>query len=220
MSEQHVARLRARLACVEHLHALDLELARAEHARVAAKLVGAKAHSLGNAMQIARLASLQLETTRTPEQAELIEELVRATDHATQLLAELFAAAGEAGADDSAQVAPAVRAAVARVQPALAVSVELACDLSDDIAAFATAAQLEGLVLAALFDAHDCARVELRCRTRKIGGRPFVQIVRVDDREDAQMPRLVEALAELARGEASIGAGRDGSELAIELPEA
>jgi len=208
----------ARLAVVERLHVVELALARAEHARAAAALVRGKVHALGNAIQVARLASLQLEQRCGAEVKELITDLVHATEQANVVLGELIQASHPEEPERAAEVAPAVRAAVRLAQPAIAAPIELAIELGDDVRARASETEIEALVLASLLDASDAPRVRLHVRARTIGGKPHVQVLRCDDRQAGELPALVDALAAHAGGEASIGAGRDGLELAIELP--
>jgi hypothetical protein len=212
--------LEARLAIVERLHAVELALSRAEHARAAAALVRGKSHALCNAVQIARLASLQLEKRTGPEVKELITDLVAATEQATAVLGELIAAGNAEPPFATAAVAPAVRAAVARARPATGATIELACELPDDMHARATASDLEALVLAALLDAAETSRIRVVVRARTISGKPYVQLLRSDDRHEGGVPHLVEVIAAHAGGEASASAGRHGLELAVELPAA
>ena len=210
----------ARLAVVHKLHAVELELARAEHARAAAALVRGKVHALGNAIQVARLASLQLEQRCGADVKELIADLVHATEQANIVLSELIMASQPEDTEQVSAIAPVVRAAVRLGQPAIEAPIELAVELADDVRVRASDAELEALVLALALDAGDAARVRLHVRARTIGGKHHVQLVRWDDRADAALPALVDALATHAGGEASIGAGREGTELAIELPVA
>jgi len=84
----------------------------------------------------------------------------------------------------------------------------------------ASAEQLHALVLAMLLDSTDASRIRLLVRARTIGGKHHVQLIRDDDRDEGEVPALVAALAAHAGGEASIAPGRDGMELAIELPVA
>lgn len=212
--------LEARLAIVEQLHAAELELARTEHALAAAALVRGKSHALGNAVQVARLASLQLQQRVPAELAELVADLLAATEQATAVLGDLMAAASADPPAGRAPLAPAVRAAAARVQPAIAAPLELGLELGDDVHARATDRELEALVLAMILDAGECSRVRLRVQPRTIAGKPYLQLLRSDDRRDGTVPPLVDALARHAGGEASAAPGRDGLELAIELPVA
>jgi hypothetical protein len=210
--------LAARLAIVEQLHAIELELTRESHARAAAALVRGKTHTLGNAVQIARLSALQLEQRVPAELKELVADLVTATEQATTVLGQLIAAANAEAPAAKAPIAPAVRAAAALIQPAAAAPVEVAIEIGDDVMARASADELEALALALLYDAVDGARVRLVVRPRTIAGKAHVQLLRCDDRRDGAVSPLVEALAIHAGGEASAAPGRDGLEIAVELP--
>jgi hypothetical protein len=212
--------LAARLAVVERLHAAELALAKSEHARAAAALVRSKSHALGNAVQIARLASLQLEKRAGADVQELVTDLVGATEQATTVLGELLAAANPADTPASAPIVPAVRAALARIRDAIDPPIELACELPEDTLARATESELEALVLAALLAADSASRIRVAVRARDIAGKRYIQLLFCDDREDGAVPPLVEALAAHAGGEASLSPGRGGLELAIELPVA
>src|SRR5512141_2514277 len=75
------AQLQARIALLERVHRVELELTRVEHAHAAAAFVRGRSHELGNQVQIAHLAS--------PDEAELIRDLVTAAEAAKIVLAEL-----------------------------------------------------------------------------------------------------------------------------------
>ncbi len=217
--------LERRLALIERLHRVELEVARDEHARAAAALVRRKAHELGNAVQIVRLSSLELERrVSAPEVAELVADLRSGAEQAAGVLGDLLAAAAPAArTQPGPAVAPAVRAVIEHARAALAARIDAAIELADDARTLATADELDALILCALLATDDATRVSIRVRARTIAGKPFAQLLWIDDRRDrdgATLPPLVVALAERANGEASLAPGRDGLELAVELPVA
>ena len=217
--------LEARLALVARVHHAELAATRGELAHAAAALVRGRSHELGNSVQIVRLAALELERRGAggddPELRALLGDLSGAADQAATTLAELLALARPPERTAAgAEVAGVVRRAVEAARPAVAAPVELACEVAEDVRALATAEELEAMVIAALLDADGATRVRLLVRARVIQGRPWVQLVRVDDRRrDASgFEHGIEAIAAAAGGEVSLSEGRDGWELAIELP--
>lgn len=218
--------LELRLALVARVHRVELDVARDEHARAAAALVRRKTHELGNAIQIVRLSSVELERrSRAPELAELVADIRTGSEAATNVLGDLLAAAAPPARQAGAAIVPVVRAALDRARPAIAARLELTAELGDDVRAFASDDELDALALAALLDADTAGatRVSLALRARTIARKPFIQLLCIDDRRDpdtAATPALIDALAERAGGEASLSPGRDGLELAVELPVA
>lgn len=210
----------ARLELVERLRPLERAVAREAFTRKAAELLRGRSHELGNQVQIVRLASLELEKRGAgPDAAELVTDLRAAAEQATTILLEMLAAARPEDRNTwGPPVAPLVRAAVELARPAMPSPVDFTGELADDVRSLCTADELEGLVLAALLDTPR-ARVVLRART--IQGKPWLQLLCIGARQDrVQYAELVEALAAQAGGEVSVSPGRDGTELAIELPAA
>jgi len=227
------ALLQARLELLARVRAVELALTRQEHARAAAALVRGRSHELGNQVQIVRLASIELERRMAGEQAELIGDLRQAAEAANTALAGLLAAArpedrsGYAGAP----VTPAVLAAIERARSATTLAVEVRVDLAEDVRTRATAEELEAAVLAAVLDAgHGPAaatRLQLWVRQRQIEKRPWVELLAIADRAYRVVASLldppgalhvVRLAAQAAGGDASVSEGRDGVELAVELP--
>ena len=124
------------------------------------------------------------------------------------------------------------RAAVDLARPAFASIVELRIDLDDTVHTHSTAEELEVIVLAAMLDAVHANRIAVVVRERVIQGKRWVEILRVDDRQqfgDGELAHMFEphsllhvvaTAARQAGGEASLAPGRGGLELAIELPVA
>jgi hypothetical protein len=215
--------LELRLALIARLHRVELEVARDEHARAAAALVRRKTHELGNAVQIVQLSALELERrVSATEIAELVADLRGGAEQAASALGELLAAAAPAMRTlPGPPVAPSVRAAIDEARGALAAHIEASIELADDVRTRATADELTALVVAALLATDDATRVSIVVRPRTIAGKPYAQLLWIDDRRDrdeAVLPPLLAAIAERAGGEASLSPGRDGLELAIELP--
>lgn len=232
------AMLEARLALVERLRRVEHGFARAEQARAAAALVRGRSHTLGNAIQIVKLASLELEQRLAgtsappvvgPDTLELVRDLRGAADQATGVLDELFAAAQpEERTVAGAAVVPVVRAAVDLARPALAAPIALAVELDEAARTLATGDELEALVIASLLDAAAAVELALVVRARTIEGKPWIELIRMDDRaappdDDALSPggalHVVHAIAELCRGEVTLAPGRRGLELAVALPQ-
>jgi hypothetical protein len=233
--------LHVRLELLGWLRAVELGLVRAEAARAAAgELVRGRTHELGNQVQILRLASMELERRATPEQRELLDDRRAAGEAANTVLADLLATARPVErAMIGDPVAETVRRAVERVRPAFAQPLDVRIDLGEDIRTRATADELSATVIAALLDATDPApwylnsaearasRIRLWVRQRSIEKKPFVELLVIADRPYAAVAMLLEPpgplylvrlAAQAAGGEASISEGREGVELAIELP--
>lgn len=237
--------LHVRLELLGWLRAVELGLVRGEAARAAAgELVRGRTHELGNQVQILRLASLELERRATPEQRELFDDLRNAGEAANTVLSDLLATARmPERAMIGDPVADVVRRAVERARPAFAQPLDVRIDLDDDVRTRATADELMAAVLAALLDATDPAawylqtaevraantasRVRLWVRQRTVEKRPFVEILVIADRPYITVAMLLEPpgplyvvrlAAQAAGGEASISEGREGVELAIEIP--
>jgi signal transduction histidine kinase len=237
--------LHVRLELLGWLRAVEIGLVRAEAARAAAgELVRGRTHELGNQVQILRLASIELERRATSEQAELIADLRAAGEAANTVLADLLATARvpeRAMVGDP--VADVVRRAVERARPAFAHPLDLRIDLGDDVRTRATADELSAAVIAALLDATDpvpwylngtearaaaaASRIRLWVRQRTVEKKPIVEVLVIVDRPYMAVAMLLEPpgplyvvrlAAQAAGGEASISEGREGVELAIELP--
>jgi hypothetical protein len=237
--------LHVRLELLGWLRAVELGLVRGEAARAAAgDLVRGRTHELGNQVQILRLASIELERRATPEQRELIDDLRTAGEAANTVLADLLATARPVErAMIGDPVAETIRRAVERARPAFAQPVDVRIDLGEDVRTRATADELAATVIAALLDATDPApwyletaearaasiasRIRLWVRQRSIEKKPFVELLVIADRPYTAVAMLLESpgplylvrlAAQAAGGEASISEGREGVELAIELP--
>ena len=236
--------LHVRLELLGWLRAVELGLVRGEAARAAAgELVRARTHELGNQVQVLRLASIELERRAVPEQRELIDDLRAAGEAANTVLADLLATARPVErAMVGDPVADVVRRAVERARPAFAQALEVRIDLGDDVCTRATSDELSAAVIAALLDATDPApwylttearagatatRIRLWVRQRSVEKKPLVEVLVIADRPYAAVAMLLEPpgplylvrlAAQAAGGEASISEGREGVELAIEIP--
>jgi hypothetical protein len=215
--------LEARLALLQRVRAVEVALARQEHARAAAALVRGRSHELGNDVQIVRLATMELERRLAGAEAELIADIRSAAESASNALAGLLAAARpEERTAKGPAVASVIQAAVEAARSAIAHSPEVRLDLVETVCTRATAEELEAVVLAALLDASRTAsRVQLWARQRQIEKKPWVELLVIADKtsfDDAI--GLARAAAQAAGGDASVSDGREGVELAIELPVA
>ena len=231
--------LEARLRLIDRIRRVEHALARDEQAKIAAALMKGRSHDLGNLVQIVKLSAVELEN-RAKQHAdimELVTDLKQAAEQATVLLADMFAAARPVDRTEPGPVVThTVRAAVDLARPALAGDIELRIDLDDTVHTYATAEELEAMIIAALLDATSCTRVTIVARERVIQGKRWVEITRVDDRHasssswaDGELAEMFEATsllhvvasaAKQANGEVSLSPGRVGMELAIELPVA
>jgi hypothetical protein len=220
------AALQARLELLARVRAVELALTRQEHARAAAMLVRARSHQLGNHVQIMQLASLELERRLAGGEAELIGEVRDAAEGASSVLAELFAAArAEERITTGAPVVPAIRAAVEQVRRATPVPIDMRIDLDSDVCTRATRDELEVCMLASLLYATwgpaASTRLVVWVRQRQIAKKPWIELLVIADRAAFdEALGIARAAVQAAGGEASISEGRDGVELAIELPVA
>lgn len=225
--------LEARLRLVDRIRRVEYTLARDEQAKVAAALMRGRSHDLGNQLQIVKLSALELERRAKdrPDLAELITDMRHAAEQAAATLGDLFAAARPSERQTPGPVVTsAVRAAVDLARPALAVTIELRIDLDDTVHTYASADELEAIILAAMLDATGATRLSIVVRERVIQQKRWVEILRIDDRQqfgDGDLAHMFEphsllhviaGTAKLAGGEASLSPGRGGLELAIELP--
>jgi hypothetical protein len=237
--------LHVRLELLGWLRAVELGLVRGEAARAAAgELVRGRTHELGNQVQILRLASMELERRAPADQQELIGDLRAAGEAANTVLVDLLATARmPERAMIGDPVADVVRRAVERVRPAFTQPLDVRIDLGDEVRTRATADELQAAVIAALLDATDPAawylptveartaviatRIRLWVRQRTVEKRPYVELLVIADRPYQPVAMLLEPpgplyvvrlAAQAAGGDASISEGREGVELAIELP--
>ena len=227
--------LEARLRLIERIRRVEHQLARDEHAKVAATLMNGRSHALGNHIQIVKLSSLELERRAQgrDDLVELLTDMRQAAEQATAVLADMFAATRPVERTDVGPIVThAVRAAVDAARPAFAGDLELRIDLDDTVHTHSTAEELEAIVLAAMLDAMHVTRMTIVVRERVIQGKRWVEILRIDNRqqfgdgdlahmfEPYSLLHLVVTAAKHASGEASLAPGRSGLELAIELPVA
>ncbi len=217
----------ARLALSLRQRRFEWALARDEHARTAARLVAGKTHDLLNVLQIVRLVADELDRRCEARTGELARDLRRAAGDAHRSLLELTAAARPAEASvRGAPVGPAVAAAVASLEGAVALEARI--DAPPDAATRCTAEELEHLVIGLVLDAADARRPEdrpiaLAVREREIDRAPWIELVRgceaapAGDRFEL---RVVEAIAQRAGGELASSERRGGGEeLIVALPE-
>lgn len=220
--------LAKRLALFERLRRAEYDIARDEHARAAAALLRGRTHDLGNALQIVRLASLEIARRADGAIAELVADLRRSAEEATAVLGELLAAARPAArTGPGAPVARIVRDALELARGALLGPLEMRIDVPADARTACTADELEAMTLAAVLEAGDAARIAVSVRARTIAGEPWIELLRADDRALDEVERpvappgglfLIERLAARVGGEVSLSPGRGGPELAIALP--
>jgi hypothetical protein len=209
-----------RLALVERLRPLERAASRAAFERKAAELLRGRSHELGNHVQIVRLASLELEKRCAgPDIAELVGDLRTSAEQATTILHDLIAAARPVErTEPGPPVAHHVRAGAEAARAVVPGGLDIAIDLPADVRSLCSGDELEGLVIGALLD---MPRATVQLRARTIGGKPWVQLLCIGARHDrVEYESFVEALASQAGGEVSVSPGRDGTELAIELPVA
>jgi hypothetical protein len=227
--------LEARLRLIDRIRRVEHALARDEQANAAAALMKGRSHDLGNHVQIVKLSSMELER-RAADRADLMElvtDMRQAAEQATAVLADMFAAARPRERTEVGPVVThAIRAAVDQARAAFAGNVELRIDLDDTVHTRSSAEELEAIVLAAMLDAIHANRMAIVVRERVIQGKRWVEILRVDDRQqfgDGELAHMFEAgsllhvvvsAAKQAGGEASLAPGRTGLELAVELPVA
>jgi hypothetical protein len=227
--------LEARLRLIDRIRRVEHALAYDEQAKIAAALMKGRSHDLGNHIQIVKLSSLELER-RAQDRADLVElitDMRQAAEQATAVLADMFAAARPVERNIVGPVVTAaVRSAVEQGRAAVAGSLDLRIDLDDTVHTYASAEELEAMILAAIIDAASSTRMSIVMRERLIQGKRWVEILRVDDRQqfgDGELAHMFEAgsllhvvagAAKAAGGEVSLAPGRGSLELAIELPVA
>ena len=230
-----VGMLEARLRLIERIRHVEHALARDEQAKIAAALMKGRSHDLGNLIQIVKLSAIELER-RVQDRAdavELLADLRQASEQAAVLLADMFAAARPPERQAAGPVVShAVRAAVEQARAAFIGHTELRIELDDTVHTRCTADELEAIIFASMLDATSATRVTFAVRERVIQTRRWVEILRLDDRQqfaDGELATMFEAgsllhvvasAAKLAGGEVSLSPGRSGLELAIELPVA
>jgi hypothetical protein len=119
-------------------------------------------------------------------------------------------------------ITPTLRAAIDQVRTATSVPFEAQLDVGDEVHTRATADELAAIVYSALLDgARNASRLRVWLRQRQIEKKPWVELLVIADRAsfDDALGFLCSA-AQAAGGDASMADGRDGIELAIELPVA
>jgi len=224
-NEAHV--LAARLALIDRIRAVELRLARSARAVAALEVMRDHLHGLGNAVQIVGLASEQLAAQHLDDPDFLIRDLRGAAIEAhSRLLKMLELAQPPVRKTTGAAFASTVRAAVDATRPALHHEV----DVHDELLASVTrcrldADELELLVIATLLDA-DAPALELVLRERTVDGKPWLELIRCDDRPGTftlelappSLLAVVDELVKLGGGEVSLAPGRRGHELVIALP--
>jgi hypothetical protein len=217
------AQFEARLSLIARVRAAEVALARHEHAKAAASLVRGRTHELGNQVQVLRLASIELERRLAGQEAELLTDLRQAAEVASTVLGDLLAAARpEVRTTTGPAVTPTLRAAIDQVRAATAVPFEAQLEVSDDVRTRATGDELAAIVFSVLLDgARNASRLRVWLRQRQIEKKPWIELLVIADRASFEdtLP-FVSSAAQAAGGDASISDGRDGIELAIELPVA
>jgi signal transduction histidine kinase len=207
-----------RLELVQHQRRFEWELARDQQAHAAERLVKSRTHDLLNLIQIVDLASQELERRGAgiADVHELIADVRGAADIAKAALTGLLQLARPAEVvARGASVVPVITAAIE------AVGCELAVDCAvGDVATACTAEELEHLVIGLLLDL-DAGPATLLVRTRKIDGKPWLELVRgtaVQEGERFEL-RIVGAIVARHGGELAESERRGGgSELIVALP--
>jgi hypothetical protein len=213
----------ARLALAQRQRRFEWELAREEQTRAAARFVAGRTHDLLNMVQIAKLASLQLETMCSAQGKEFIDDLLKAAEDAEVQLGELMAVARpDVVIERGAPVGAAIDAALTRLRDAIEVDIHLAT--SPDTRTRLSAHELEHLLIGLALDVIDgeAGRIELFVRERAIDGKPWIEVVRATSKlpaNDTFELRAVTAIANKAGGELATSDRRGGgSELIVSLP--
>ena len=234
--------LEARLELVERIRKVEHAMAHAEQATTAAALMRGRAHDLGNAIQVVKLTSLELQhrvaELNRPDIVELITDMQAEADHAAKVLADMIDATRSA--DRMAYgpvISHAIRAAIEAARPAFLTPIELRIDLDDTVHTYSSAEELEAIIFASAIEAAGsrsttaATRMTFAVRERVIQSKRWVELLRIDDRqvhdgdyahmfEAGSLLKVVAQCAKAAGGEASIAPGRGGLELAVELPVA
>lgn len=226
--------LEARLELVERVRKVEHAAAHAEQARTAASLMRGRAHELGNAVQIVKLTTLELQR-RMPElatgdYAELISDMNVAADNAKRVLADMVnATQPPVRLQVGAIVSHTVRAAVEQARPAFITPIDLRIDLDDTVHTCCSTEELEAIIFAGAIEAAHANHTTFVVRERMIQNKRWVELLRIDDRqthdgdyahmfETGSLLKVVAECAKVAGGEASIAPGRTGLELVVELP--
>jgi signal transduction histidine kinase len=234
--------LEARLELVERIRNVEHAMAHAEQASTATGLMRGRAHDLGNAVQVVKLTSLELQhrvaELNRPDLVELITDMQSEADRATRVLGEMIDATR---IPERLQYGPvvshAIRAAIEAARPAFLTPIELRIDLDDTVHTYCSAEELEAIVFASAIEAAGSrsttgvSRLTFAIRERVIQSKRWVELLRIDDRqvhdgdyahmfEAGSLLKVVAQCAKAAGGEASIAPGRGGLELAVELPVA
>ncbi|MDB4958662.1 MAG: hypothetical protein JWO36_6231 [Myxococcales bacterium] len=232
LMNETAAMLETRLALIDRIRRVEHGLARDEQAREAARLLKGRSHDLGNAIQIVRLASIEIEKRGGDAIHDLVGDMRTAAETATTVLGELIASARpEPRRSVGAAIAPGVRAATELVRPAIAAPLDVRIELADLVHSHLTTDELEAMVVSAVLDASAATKIGLQLRARAIDGKPWIELLRFDDRPIADEDfasafepfaglSVVKLLAERVGGEASLSAGRPGVELVVALPVA
>ncbi|MBV8758586.1 MAG: hypothetical protein JO257_14970 [Deltaproteobacteria bacterium] len=213
-----------RLALIERIHTVELQLAKLQYTAAAAQLMRGRSHELGNQVQILKLASLEIERQASAEQADLIKDLRAAAEQANLVLSDMMAAARP---PERTAVGPAfgptVRAVIEEARGVIGATLDLRSELSNGQATHATAEELAAIVYAAMLDAEDAKSMTFMLRERQINKKPWVELLRFDTRQGVEpeasryLPFL-EMAVKPGGGEASLSPGRNGLELAIAFP--
>jgi nitrogen-specific signal transduction histidine kinase len=225
--------LEARLGLIDRIRRVEHALAREEQARVATTLMRGRVHELGNAVQIVQLSAQELaRRVEAGETGDLVRDLRAAADHAAAVLADMIAATRPVRrVEPGPVVTHVVRAAIELARPAIAAPIDLRIELDDTVHTPCSAEELDAIVLAAALDAAAVAtRITFVLRERVIQSRRWVELLRIDDRqqfaegelahmfEPHALLHVVAGAARQAGGEASLAPGRGGLELVVELP--
>jgi hypothetical protein len=203
------AAISARRALVERLRRFEQQLAHDRQIRAAA-------HDLVTFVQVVQLASIELGRRVDEEAREFVDDLQRAAADADRALKQLMAER-PSSPGSSTDVRVALDAALAALQPALAVELEGSVPIA--AATLCTVDELEHVVIGLVLAAGE-SHVQLHVRTRTIEHVPWLELLVASPRVDERFElRVLEAIAVRAGGEVTVSERRDGLEdIVVALP--
>ncbi|HTL36201.1 MAG TPA: hypothetical protein VL326_23880 [Kofleriaceae bacterium] len=226
--------LEARLELIARIRKIEHAVAHAEQARTAAALMRGRAHDLGNAVQVVKLSSQELQRRIADlgraDLDELIADMNASADQATRVLAQMIDATHKTEPMQiGAVVTHTVRTAIDAARPAFLTPIELRVDLDDTVHTYCSAEELEAIAIASALEAAHASHMTFVVRERVIQAKRWVELIRFDDRqthdgdyaymfESGSLLKVVAECAKAAGGEASLAPGRGGLELVVELP--
>lgn len=209
--------LEARLELALRIRRVEHALAHAEQVRTAAALMRGRAHDLGNAVQIVKLTSQELQRRIVDlgraDLDELITDMNASADQAGRVLAQMVDATRPPDRPlPGPVVSHAVRAAIELARPAFVTPIDLRIDLDDTVHSYCSAEELEAMLIASVLEAASppsvvapasdishvtsaASRVTFVVRERVIQSKRWVELLRFDDRQphDGDYAHMFEA---------------------------